>query len=772
MIDDVPLRPSQEAIILGYEGGKMGISAVPGSGKTFTLSHLAARLVGRLTDFGAIEEREVLVVTMTNSAVNTFRRRIADLLREERGLLPYVGYRVRTLHGLAHDIVRMRPGLVGLSETFEIVDERVSADIIRDLAEAWVRSRGDLLVGYLGGTYEMADDPRQISYFLRKNGVELVEEIARETIRFAKDNGKDPADMRRWLEALDPDNFALARIGIDLYEDYQRSLSYRGAVDFDDLVRLAMQAFDSDPDFLLRLQDRWPYILEDEAQDSSRIQDEMLSRLAGEKNREMGLPERPANWVRVGDPNQAIFTTFTTADANILREFLTEPDVQSRPLPVSGRSSLDIIALANELVHWSARDPLIPHLHQTFLQQEIEPTAPGDPQPNPENGLIYLGWDPEKNITPEAELNSVLKSVERWAAENPDRTVAILVPENHRGFRVAEALEERGVPYEELLRSTSATRDAAERLQITCEFLADPTSGRALSRFFSEVWWPLDGWSLRPEGTEEVRELLTHAFRQLRATEDFLWPGAEGGWMPDLEDSPDHPGIGSLERMRTQLQEWLKATLLPIDQLVLTVAQVLFHTQADLALAHKMALLLRSIAENNPDFRLPEMVQELRRIAQNERRFLGFDDATTGYEPKPGLVTVATMHAAKGLEWDRVYLLSVNNYSFPAALPGDSYLAEKWFIRDELNIQAETRRQLELLMNGKAENYVEGEASRQARIDYAQERLRLLYVGITRARFDLSITWNMGRYWDQGRRNTPAAALIALTQFWKERNQS
>ena len=62
-------RPAQERI-LAYTGGPMGISAVPGSGKTFTLSLLAARLVERLAAEGRVDDREVLIVTFTNSAVN------------------------------------------------------------------------------------------------------------------------------------------------------------------------------------------------------------------------------------------------------------------------------------------------------------------------------------------------------------------------------------------------------------------------------------------------------------------------------------------------------------------------------------------------------------------------------------------------------------------------------------------------------------------------------------------------------------------------------
>ena len=94
------LRPAQERI-LEYTGGPMGVSAVQGAGKTFTLSLLAAHLVERLAaddrSTRRSEDREVLIVTFTNSAVANFRVRIGRFLRE-RGLLAGVGYRVRFLN--------------------------------------------------------------------------------------------------------------------------------------------------------------------------------------------------------------------------------------------------------------------------------------------------------------------------------------------------------------------------------------------------------------------------------------------------------------------------------------------------------------------------------------------------------------------------------------------------------------------------------------------------------------------------------------------------
>ena len=116
----------------------MGVSAVPGAGKTFILSALAARLVASAVD----NDQEVLIVTMMNSAVENIKSRVAKLVGGQ-GLLQNVGYRVRTLHGLAHDIVRERPDLAGLDNDFGIIDERTADQIREDVVEVWLRSNID-----------------------------------------------------------------------------------------------------------------------------------------------------------------------------------------------------------------------------------------------------------------------------------------------------------------------------------------------------------------------------------------------------------------------------------------------------------------------------------------------------------------------------------------------------------------------------------------------------------------------------------------------------
>ena len=169
-------------------------------------------------------------------------------------------------------------------------------------------------------------------------------------------------------------------------------------------------------------------------------------------------------------------------------------------------------------------------------------------------------------------------------------------------------------------------------------------------------------------------------------------------------------------------------------------------------------MALRDISDTNPGWTLKQLVAEIDQLASNERQLAGTlgDDTTLEPEKHLGEVVVATMHKAKGLEWDRVYLTALNNYDFPSGGELDTYKSEYWFVRDGLNLQAEALGQLDsLIPDGPA--YQEGVASQEARDDYVRERLRLLYVGITRAKRDLIATWNTGRK----RTQTPATPNVA-----------
>jgi DNA helicase-2/ATP-dependent DNA helicase PcrA len=133
-------------------------------------------------------------------------------------------------------------------------------------------------------------------------------------------------------------------------------------------------------------------------------------------------------------------------------------------------------------------------------------------------------------------------------------------------------------------------------------------------------------------------------------------------------------------------------------------------------------------------------------------------------------VLVTTYHKSKGLEWDRVYLMSVNNYDFPSLQEDDQYKGEKWFIKDKVNLEAELIGMLKAIGEGDGEKGIVdiGEATLESRRDYAAERIRLLYVGITRAKESLIITWNTGK-----RENcTMALPLQAILSYWESTHAS
>jgi DNA helicase-2/ATP-dependent DNA helicase PcrA len=259
--------------------------------------------------------------------------------------------------------------------------------------------------------------------------------------------------------------------------------------------------------------------------------------------------------------------------------------------------------------------------------------------------------------------------------------------------------------------------------------------------------------------------------------EDFLAPAVESPFAGvsaaseaalEALSEPERVEIqNEMAEFRRLVRRWHGATLLPIDQLVLSIAQEVFTEAADLAVAHKLALVLRQLADENPQWRLPDLTPHLKDIARNERRFIGFSADDAGFNPDAykGTVVVATIHKAKGLEWDRVYLLSINSYDFPSAQTDDQFISEKWFVRDGLNLEAEALAQLKAAaLTAGADRYEELKATQRSRIDYARERLRLLYVGITRARRELILSWNTGRRGDA----RPAVPLAALQGWWEQ----
>lgn len=317
----------QQAAIAAYRGGLMLVSAAPGSGKTHTLAALAARLIcdGRLPP-----ESEVLVVTFTRSAVDTIQARIRRALQAEHA--PADRFRVMTLHSLANQIVRERPDLAGTVQDFRIDDELSGRQTLPEATRSFIETEYDYWRSFLP-----PDLPVRQAAEVEAQWRETTQRIGDEVTRLAKNLRLTPNDLRRLIDGqtagapAQPPISPFLRIGAAIYERYERILSAGGRLDFDDLIWRAIIALNNDDAFRRRLGQRWLYILEDEAQDSTPLQEEILGALS----REHG------NWVRVGDPNQAIMTTFTASDVRFFRdEFPRRPGVRKASLSARDRKSV------------------------------------------------------------------------------------------------------------------------------------------------------------------------------------------------------------------------------------------------------------------------------------------------------------------------------------------------------------------------------------------------------------------------------------------------
>jgi DNA helicase-2/ATP-dependent DNA helicase PcrA len=745
------LRPEQEEIAR-YQGGLMRVSAVPGSGKTQTLAALTTRLLksGRIPPEG-----EILIVTFTNSAVDNIRARIRAMLAAE-GAIADVGYKVLTLHGLAYLIIRERPDLAGISVDFAMDDELSGRQTIPEASRAYQRENRDYWLSFIPTDLGAARRDKA-----EENWSDKTEAIAREVIRMAKNLRWTSADLlARLAEAGEAPGGSSAvspflRMGARLYERYEDILRSGGRLDFDDLIWRAVSALDNDDGFRRRLGERFCYILEDEAQDSTPLQEDILERLSRERG----------NWVRVGDPNQAIMTTFTASSVRFFRDdFPRRPGVRGLPLSVSGRSAPAIYALANRLAIWSEERHPEREARQLALSAAtlIRPTDPGDPQPNPADAPGGIQARPYADD--DAQADAVARGALRFVVDHPEATCAILAPTNGFGEKIVARLEvnqgrrERPL-YEDHLRNSVAVRNVAEVLASGVALCASPQQGKALMEL-RRALRALEDASARQPRQDHVDALLRSAW----AERLMFLPGGAGA--PNGRVSVEE--ATEMQTLAGRASKWVRASALPIDQLMLTIAHDTFSQDADLAIAHSLATSLRRVAALHPRWDLAELAAELESIAANRQQFLSKSLLETGFVARPGIVAVTTLHKAKGLEWDRVYLTCMDTLEFPHDADAP-FRGEAWYLggRDPA---LEARAQLEEiaagLREGRPSNMDERGLARMARLEYIAERMRLLYVGITRARRELRISWS------ERRSNGANALALALSAQGLETNDT
>lgn len=767
-MSELKLRPSQ-ARILEYQNGRMAISAVPGSGKTFTLSLLAAQIIadGRVNPNTG---QQVLIVTYLNSSVDTFRARIRQRL-DEMGR-PAVGFDVRTLHSLANEIVKIANSDFGSDASLTVAGDSQARHFLNQAIDQWVEQYPDLWRAFL------PDDSPQT----RARWRDETSKMAQSFISAAKNERYRPEAILERLQSNGDDKVTgwqgegvtgagnvtlspphpvtqspLLWMLAGIYGRYQTILSRQGALDFDDLIWQAADLLHHRAGLVETLRARWPYVLEDEAQDSIPLQEILLETLTGSDG----------NWVRVGDPNQAITSTFTAAHPRFFNAFIDREDVLALPLPNSGRSAPFIIGAANTMLDWVIDKHPVPEVRaHTFRRQHIEPTPPGDAQPNPPDSQADIRITVYRHREDE-ELPGVAQKALAHTRQYPDHTVAILVPTNNLGYLMAEHLDELDANYDNLLRGGTREREIAAAMHAILAILADPQDMRAMVSAHASLFKLGHPAALLPEeNLAQFHTLLKSVHQPERLL--FPWePGDVAAALPAGVATPEE--VAAMERFAEFVGRLFDLRPLPIDDLTLALGDELFAWgeihEGDLSIAYQIATFLRNRRDAQPELRLPELAAELGEVAAGRRSFPIASQADMGYEPQPGRIALSTQHSAKGLEWDVVFMVGVDGNWIPGSL--DAYFMG---VSDLLggDPTAEAVAQLRYLMAGDAGIYDGRSATESAHIDIISERLRLLYVGITRARRILHLSRSRAtRSYNKERDAEPATVTAVLYHYLK-----
>ena len=294
-------RPKQ-AEVLAYTGGRMGVSAVPGSGKTQTLSALAARLVA---EGGLADDQEVLIVTLVNSAVDNFARRVNEFVTSAGCCRTSATACARCTAWRTTSCASGRRWWAGRTTSRSWTSGRRARSCSEaaeawlaahpDAADAWLRSRAGRAQARLGPPRALARAGRRSAPALHPPG---------------QGPAADPGAAAGRAGQRRPEPTRLCCEMGCIYADYQRALAYRGAVDYDDLIRLALLALELDGEYLKRLRTAGPTSWRTRRRTAAGCRRRSCA-CCGTGTRRTG------NWVRVGDPNQAIFETFTTASPQL-----------------------------------------------------------------------------------------------------------------------------------------------------------------------------------------------------------------------------------------------------------------------------------------------------------------------------------------------------------------------------------------------------------------------------------------------------------------------
>ena len=614
--------------VLEYKTGKMAISAVPGAGKTTIL----LALILKLLDNGAKPEN-IFVLTYMESAARNFRERI-KLVRENSTQLPNIS----TIHGLALRILKENGNFerLGLSSDFEICDDTQRSRIIKEIATKMNLQKQDI-----------DDFDRGISVFKMGGG-----------------------NFENQTQNLKLNKFK------SFFNGYQLILKSSNLIDYDDMLISSVKLLEENPDILAHYQNICHFIIEDEAQDSSAIQQKLINLLSAKHK----------NLIRCGDINQAITTTFSNADVEGFRNFINNSNNVS--MNCSQRCTEKVWQLANKLVEFAENNP---DMQNSFFKMFMQPVK--DKNPISENALFAKIFN---NST--EEKNHILSTIKATLKKNPKATIGILLRNNFQVVNWQQFINNSGLK--------TITRS---------ECLEQKTIFRTIFAILKMIENPFNNFLI----SDCYETLAECGFYQQNLGEEI-----QKYESPFITINCDNINNPSLEQFYWDLNYWLTFPHLSIDELAIKIGLNYFSSEIEKSNIYLISTLIKRLTLNNPNYSttISRLAELSKKTSLSGFKFFSEEDENDKSFLE-GKIQIMTLHKSKGDEFDLVFLPEMSEKSLPLYIENIK-LKSADFMESlkQLNPQYPKKNEYQLKKELLAEN------------------LRLLYVAITRAKKNLHIT--------------------------------
>ena len=603
------LNPPQRQAVL-HEGSPLLIVAGAGSGKTAVLPRRIAYLLAA-RDVGP---GQILAITFTNKAAAEMRERVARLIGARTGLSMWVS----TFHSMCVRILRNQAALLpGLNSNFSIYD----ADDSRRLL---------LMIGKDMGLDTKRYSPRLLANCISNLKNELI----------------DPEQAAANL-AMDSDAGDLNRIVAQAYAEYQRRLRAANALDFDDLIGETVAVLQRFPQIAQYYRRRFRHILVDEYQDTNHAQYVLVRELAGTDSDDE-VP--PAELCVVGDADQSIYA-FRGATIRNIEDFERDyPDAKTILLEQNYRSSQNILSAANSVIKYNSG-----------RREKRLWTDAGD-------GELITGYVADNEHD---EARFVASEIDRLADGSGDITyndVAVFYRTNNSSRSLEEVFIRAGIPYKVVGGVRFYERREIRDIVAYLRVLDNPGDAVSMRRILNT---PRRGIGDRAEACVAVYAENTGA-----SFADALQAAAEGT-VPML-NTRSEKAIAAFVDILDDLRSRLDDDLGDLVEAVLNRTGYRAELEAsndpqDLARLDNLNELVSVAHEFSIDLANAEALQDTAdedvpdtgTLAAFLERVSLVADADEIPEHGAGVVTLMTLHTAKGLEFPVVFVTGWEDGMFP-----------------------------------------------------------------------------------------------------------